>query len=334
MTNVKLLQDANNLSDVASPAAAYNNISPMTTAGDMEFETSAGVASRLSIGTPGQLLMVSAGFRPTWGEPPMFAPTGLTGAVGASRYVGANAGIPASGSFNTGDFILDTSINAFRICSAGGSPGTWNAICAVSGSAPVALGTAASGSGVTVSRQDHVHPATGWLPSDQGMIDAISDIYAAPNTSILIGGTLYLVKFTPRSSYTISNLWFAVTAVGNDTGGTGNNFVGLINSSGTLLSGSANVSTRFTATGAAICPLTTPQAVTAGASYWGAILVNFGTTQPTLARGNGTPVATNLNLSPSGFRFATNGTGLSAIPASITPGSNSGTGISLWMGWS
>ena len=59
------------------------------------------------------------------GQPPMFAPTGLTGAVAASRYVGATAsGAPASGTFAVGDWVIDQA-GAIRICTVAGTPGTW-----------------------------------------------------------------------------------------------------------------------------------------------------------------------------------------------------------------
>ncbi|HET8627454.1 MAG TPA: hypothetical protein VFL91_08540 [Thermomicrobiales bacterium] len=54
-----------------------------------------------------------------------FAPTGLTGATAASRYVGATAsGAPTTGTFNKGDFVLDQSGSAW-VCTTAGSPGTW-----------------------------------------------------------------------------------------------------------------------------------------------------------------------------------------------------------------
>jgi hypothetical protein len=57
-----------------------------------------------------------------------YAPTGLTGATSASRYVGATAsGAPGSGTFVTGDFVIDQT-GAFWICTTGGSPGTWTEV--------------------------------------------------------------------------------------------------------------------------------------------------------------------------------------------------------------
>lgn len=49
-------------------ASAYNALSPMTTTGDMEYESATHVASRLPIGTTGQVLTVVAGI-PTWAAP-------------------------------------------------------------------------------------------------------------------------------------------------------------------------------------------------------------------------------------------------------------------------
>lgn len=61
----------------------------------------------------------------THGQPTLFAPTGLAGAVSASRYAGATAsGAPGSGTFATGDYVVDQT-GSFWICTTGGSPGTW-----------------------------------------------------------------------------------------------------------------------------------------------------------------------------------------------------------------
>lgn len=55
-----------------------------------------------------------------------FKATGLTGAVAASRYVGATAGgAPTTGTFVTGDVVFDQTGKEW-ICTAGGSPGTFD----------------------------------------------------------------------------------------------------------------------------------------------------------------------------------------------------------------
>jgi hypothetical protein len=59
------------------------------------------------------------------GMPPMFAPTGLTGAVAASRYVGATAsGHPTTGTFAIGDWTVDRT-GTHWFCTVAGTPGTW-----------------------------------------------------------------------------------------------------------------------------------------------------------------------------------------------------------------
>lgn len=49
-------------------AAAYNALSPMTTTGDIEYESSAGVAARLPVGSSTQVLTVASGV-PSWATP-------------------------------------------------------------------------------------------------------------------------------------------------------------------------------------------------------------------------------------------------------------------------
>lgn len=67
--------------------------------------------------------------------------SGLNGATAGSRYVGAtNSGAPVSGTFATGDFIVDRS-GSLWVCSTGGTSGTW-------------VQTGSSGSGITTLTGD------------------------------------------------------------------------------------------------------------------------------------------------------------------------------------
>lgn len=74
-----------------------------------------------------------------------YAPTGLTGATAASRYVGATAsGPPVSGTFAVGDFEIDQSGKVW-VCTTAGSPGTWTQAGGASSPAnAVAIATAGS----------------------------------------------------------------------------------------------------------------------------------------------------------------------------------------------
>jgi hypothetical protein len=68
-------------------AAAYNALSPMTTTGDIEYESSTNTASRLGIGSTGQVLTVVSGV-PAWSTPVsltvFYPPTAQTFTTGGS----------------------------------------------------------------------------------------------------------------------------------------------------------------------------------------------------------------------------------------------------------
>ncbi len=191
-------------------------------------------------------------------------------------------------------------------------------------------GNQAAGSTGLAADAGHIHPTQLWLPSDNGLLIATTDPYNAQANSIMIAGTLYLVKLPIRQGMTITNLWWAVQAVGS--GASSGSFTGLYSSSGTLLSGSADVGASFTSTGPKQLALTTPQALTAGTFVWAALLMNLGTTQPTLYRGTGLGSVVNLGISGNNLRFCTNGTGLSSLPSSLTLGNNSPTALCFWAG--
>lgn len=59
---------ANNLSDVAVKATAFNNISPMTTSGDVIYGGTSGAGTRLAKGSNGDVLTLAAGL-PSWAAP-------------------------------------------------------------------------------------------------------------------------------------------------------------------------------------------------------------------------------------------------------------------------
>ncbi|MCX4993429.1 hypothetical protein [Streptomyces sp. NBC_00568] len=68
------------------------------------------------------------------------------------------------------------------------------------------------------------------------------------------------------------------------------------------------------------------QPLTAG-FYWVALLFNA-SVLPSLTRGSGwtgVEAAANLGLTAATYQYATNGTGRTDLPSTITPASNSGT---------
>jgi hypothetical protein len=66
---------------------------------------------------------------------PAVVVSGLTGAVAASRYVGATAsGAPTSGTFVVGDYAIDQT-GTIWVCITAGTPGTWASLASLAGAA-------------------------------------------------------------------------------------------------------------------------------------------------------------------------------------------------------
>ncbi|MDX3260693.1 glycosyl hydrolase family 28-related protein [Streptomyces sp. MI02-2A] len=142
---------------------------------------------------------------------------------------------------------------------------------------------------------------------------------------VLTIGSLYLAAvYVPRNTTATKLFWGTTTAGATPT--SGQNFVGLYNSSGTLLV-SVNVDARVPVSNGFFT-----ESINVGVSpgvYWVAFLFNAATS-PSVMRGpNINASLVNFNLSPASYRFATNGTG-TALPATITPGSNTVSGFPLF----
>lgn len=99
------LLKANNLSDVASKSTSFNNLSPITTTGDLIYSASGATNSRLGVGSSGQVLTVSGGV-PSW-QTPASAITALTGDVTATG-PGSAAATLATVNSNVGTFASVT----------------------------------------------------------------------------------------------------------------------------------------------------------------------------------------------------------------------------------
>ncbi len=96
-----------------------------------------------------------------------FKPTGLTGAVAASRYVGATTGgPPVTGSFVGGDYVIDNSNGELWICNGPGSPGNW-------------VATINASSTQTLSNKTLASPSVTGTLSSTGVITTSSGIVGA-----------------------------------------------------------------------------------------------------------------------------------------------------------
>jgi hypothetical protein len=139
---------------------------------------------------------------------------------------------------------------------------------------------------------------------------------------VLMMGAQYI-----RQTTMISTLVFYVN-VAAVTPVAGQCFVGLYDSTGTLLGSSADISGSLGIGGKAIA-LTTPVTVQAG-MYWVAFLGNAAT-MPQLARANTNITAMiDIGASASTYRFAQNGTAQTALPATFNTNSNTVPGAPYW----
>jgi hypothetical protein len=144
------------------------------------------------------------------------APSGLTGATAASRYVGATAsGAPASGTFSTGDFVIDQ-MGKVWVCTAGGTSGTW---VAVGGSA-----------GALVLLEQHTASASATLDFTT-FISSTYDEYAIEGLGIVpaTNGASLLMRVGTGAgpTYDTGSNYYGIIRIGvgggssNGTGGTG-----------------------------------------------------------------------------------------------------------------
>jgi hypothetical protein len=148
-----------------------------------------------------------------------FAPSGLTGATAASRYVGATAsGAPGSGTFAVGDYVIDQS-GAIWVCTVAGSPGTWVKLGQLDATASdiQPVGTAlAAGSVGKAADAGHVHTGlalqAATAVAGYSLINGTGTIisYTTPNDSamhpvVVFGGVRVTVNETGgaiQTSYT------------------------------------------------------------------------------------------------------------------------------------
>jgi len=277
-------------------AAAFSALSPLTTLGDLLYENSTPAPARL----PGN----------TTATKNYLTQTG-TGSVSAAPAWGAIAAadLPAASTSLQGAVILDGTAGDIQ-----------------------APGVQAAGSSGKAADAKHVHPENApWIPADNGLLAATDLLSTADATVQPVAGTLYLVKVPIRVALTATYLWTVVGTAGSGTS-TGT-YIGLYSSSGTLLTGSSDIGSQLT-TGfvSRQLSLTTAQALSAGSFVWVALLVNM-PTMPYLRQLNNGTVLANINLTAATYRFATNGTGLTALPGTITPASNAAPTISpFWFG--
>lgn len=164
-----------------------------------------------------------------------------------------------------------------------------------------------------------------WSAADSGQIartfdPALCTVAVAPGV-----GILNLLGIRIRSTTTTTGVTMAQAAAGTLMT-SGQNFFALFNSTGTRVAITADLSTTLAAPNQLVNPTWVTPAVLVPGAYWIGVLLNSTGVVPTLRTAMSTSASYNLsvnaNLTAATFRFAVNGSGQTAMPASIAPASN------------
>lgn len=143
---------------------------------------------------------------------------------------------------------------------------------------------------------------------------------------------LYMLRVNIPVDSLVSRICLGIGTAGA-TFVAGQNFIGLYNAAGTLLASSADQSTNWTNVGLVKSDMASPINVTAG-NYFVGFIMNA-TTRPALLR---TSFLTNMadvlspNQSAENSRYAIDGTGLSALPASVNMTTRTKLNAGWWVG--
>lgn len=160
-----------------------------------------------------------------------------------------------------------------------------------------------------------------WQPDDYGFATWNYDPAVCNSAVTLVNGTIYLNRVNVRRNVTVDGIAWVITTVGVGPVAT-QNWVGLYTAAGSRIA-QTNVDAQVTVTGNKLTPITAV-GLTPG-FYWVATLFNAGT-PPQILSGVDSTVRPNLGLATTALRSAVNGTAQTALPANITPASNTATG--------
>lgn len=168
-----------------------------------------------------------------------------------------------------------------------------------------------------------------YVPADYGMQAWTYDPARCSSTSTsLAAGVVSLMRFKLMSGVTLSKFFLHVGIAGTTIA---NCFAGLYDSTGARVAVTADQSSSWTSTGVKTINFSVNYTAAPG-FYWIGLLVGSANIAPAFARGTPTANAglVNINLAASSFRWATTGTGLTALPASFTPSALTASDASYW----
>jgi len=291
----------------ASTSAAYNALAPTTTLGDIAYANGTGTNTRLpgSTSATKQYLQQtgngSASAAPAWGTIAAGdLPAATTSAVGGMQFDGTA-----------------TDINF--------------------------LGVQAAGSTGKAADAGHVHPAYEWMPSDQGLIAWNYDPSSAGTTWVptsTTNGYLFLTAMILRQSATLTNIVYGLSGAQTSGLTSGENLIGLYNSSGTLLTQTADQTTIWSTTAdqkVNTVPWTTQQTNLAAGKYYVGFLYNGVMTGAALNfKASGAGTTANAGQTGANLRYGVITGTATSLPSSITLSSMATPSPfnSQWLGFS
>lgn len=145
-------------------------------------------------------------------------------------------------------------------------------------------------------------------------------------SAALTFGAVQLNKVWVRDAATVANLSIVVTTAGVGLT-TGQNFAAIYDASGNQVAITADQTTAWGTTGAKTMALTSSLSASS-AGYYVALLSNGATTAPSIAvHSNGAAAALNFGLSTGSSRALVTGAGNTAMPSTITLGSQTAAGM-------
>jgi len=136
ITGITDLAIADGGTGASTASTAFNNLSPLTTAGDTLYGGTSGAGTRLSIGTAGQVLTVNSGATaPQWSTP-------ATGTVTSVGGTGTVSGISLSGTVtSTGNLTLGGTLDLSAPPAIGGTTPAAGTFTTITGQTEVLKGT-------------------------------------------------------------------------------------------------------------------------------------------------------------------------------------------------
>lgn len=226
------------------------------------------------------------------------------------------------------------------LVTAGAGTTTWTVTRGVEGTTAAAHSNGAAVTHVlTRAAQERWVPEYVWQPQHHGVFGWNYDPALSGGSSVPLAGALFLVRVPVPEIITIGGVAILVGTGGTGATALANCFLGVYNTAGTRLGASADQSAAWATSGFKSAAVTVDggQSLSVGGPgvyvFAGILVGTQSTTNLSLGRlSNTTTAFLNANLSATTARWASNGSGQTALPTSVTMGSNTTNGNGFWVG--